>query len=82
MKSNRQCRQSDTFPSRKHPFQLENKKIGGGNFKKIIFWWNDQALGLSLHDSVFTLEIGSSFGVYCHHFGTKLETVALLGGFF
>ena len=38
-----------------------------------------QAAGLSLRAS---LEIGSSFGVKCHHFGTKLELVARTGGFF
>ena len=35
-----------------------------------------QASGLSLRAS---LEIGSSFGVKCHHIGTKTEIVALWG---
>lgn len=77
-------RQSLSLP-RKHPFQLKNKKIGEGNFKKIIQrvfsgrasgCVRPQALGLSLRSSAFTLEIGSSFGVKYHQFGTKMEIVA------
>ena len=36
-------------------------------------------VGLSLYGSAFTLEIGSSFGVYCHYFGIKLKTVVRSG---
>ena len=70
------------------PFQLNKKNSAGENSKMIqgaVFLAGRvpallaQSSGLSLRAS---LEIGSSFGVKCHHIGAKTEIVALWGDFF
>ena len=49
---------------RRGKFQKDNSKgFSGGASGRV----RPLALGLSLRSSAFTLEIGSSFGVNCHH---------------
>ena len=87
----RQVAQERHVPTQKTPFLTKKLKDRRGKFQKdnskgfsggASGRVRPLALGLSLRSSAFTLEIGSSFGVNCHHFGTKTETVALSGGFF
>ena len=61
--------------TQKTPFSTKKQKDWWGKFQKdnskgfsggVSGRVRSQTLGLSLHGSVFILEIGSSFGVNCH----------------
>lgn len=53
---------------------MESQKMN----QRAVFWWGERRCArASVGDSsAFTLEIGLSFGVYYHYFGTKLEKAA------